>query len=530
MTLSANRLKISRPVTVALLLIIGFYLINGIFYLRAQSLTYDESSFLFYAARFIKGHPEKIYPQSDNSKLPVSVINLIPRAVNQVLHPGLKKTDNGLSDVFEGRYMTLLFSVFTILLVFHWSKTLYGSSAGLFSALLTSFCPNLLASAGLVTSDSYSVFMLLVTMFFLWKYFNSHATRDFIGFSCCVALSQLVKQSLFHLYIIFPIVFLVYYAVFRFPLNRKRIAALLLYFLFINWFIINLGFYFHETNRALGTYPFLSNSFLQVQQILPKWLPIPLPSTFIVGLDLSKYYDQIGGGDYVQSSFGKITILGKYANGGSFWYYYFVTLFFKTPIPYFVFITGGIWMIFKKQSISGFFKKEFFLVIPVIYFILFMSFFYKTQIGIRQMIFIYPFLFILSGNLIRYSKGFYARGFVAALTLFLMVSVMKYWRNYFPYTNEFIVDKKKAYQYVGCANLEFKQSQYFYDEYLKQHQDVRMAPLQPQTGTFLVYLDDYMDIWNLHRYDWISRIEPTGEVACNGLLVVVREADLKKSP
>jgi hypothetical protein len=87
-----------------------------------------------------------------------------------------------------------------------------------------------------------------------------------------------------------------------------------------------------------------------------------------------------------------------------------------------------------------------------------------------------------------------------------------------------------AYQYVGSANLEFKQSQYFYDEYLRQHPDVRMAPHLPQVGTFLVYLDDYMDIWNLHQYDWISGIKPSGEVACNGLLVVVRKTDLQKSP
>jgi hypothetical protein len=59
-----------RPVFVFLILIIGFYLINGIFYLRAQSLTSDEGSFLFYASRLAKGHPERIYPQADNSKMP----------------------------------------------------------------------------------------------------------------------------------------------------------------------------------------------------------------------------------------------------------------------------------------------------------------------------------------------------------------------------------------------------------------------------------------------------------------------------
>ena len=189
-----------RPASVFLIIIIVFYLVNGIFYLRAQSLTSDESSFLDYAARLVKGHPERIHPQADNSKMPIAVLNLLPRVVEQVLHPGLKKYDNGASDVFNGRYITLFVSVFTILLVYRWSKELYGETAALFSAFLISFCPNMIASAGLVTTDSYSMLFLTITMYNLWKFCRAPSYRYFILFSLCVGLSQLTKQSLFHLY------------------------------------------------------------------------------------------------------------------------------------------------------------------------------------------------------------------------------------------------------------------------------------------------------------------------------------------
>ncbi len=46
----------------------------------------------------------------------------------------------------------------------------------------------------------------------------------------------------------------------------------------------------------------------------------------------------------------------------------------------------------------------------------------------------------------------------------------------------------------------------------------------------LIELSDYMDIWKLHRYDWISQIKPSGQVAYNSLIVTVTENDLKRGP
>jgi hypothetical protein len=57
-----------------------------------------------------------------------------------------------------------------------------------------------------------------------------------------------------------------------------------------------------------------------------------------------------------------------------------------------------------------------------------------------------------------------------------------------------------------------------------------MAPIKPAPGIYLINLNDYMDVWNLHQYDWLSRIQPVGQVAYNGLLVRVTADDLKMLP
>lgn len=509
--------------TILLGLIIIFYSINGINYLRHQSITADEGSFMNYAIRFVKGQPARVSPLTDNSKMPITVLNLVPRAMQEVFTKGsAQKTDWGFSDTMQGRYITLGMSVITILLVFTWSKQLYGKWAGLFSAFLMSFCPNNLANAGLVTTDSYAVLFLLLSMYLLWKFCRIRTTTYFILFSCAVAASQLVKQSLFHLYVLTPLCMLVYFSFYKEKFRVGLFARRLLLFIAISFMIINLGYYFSGSFTRLGDYHFMSNLFQAVQQAFPSSLPVPLPKPFTDGLDMAKYYDQVGGGIYGQSSFGKPTILGQARTGGSFWYYYFVALLFKTPITYIVFFFASTWLLFRHSSLRRFIAREFFLLAPVIYFLILMSFFYKTQCGIRHIIFILPFIFIFSGSLLKNLHTRFSRGIVLVLCIFLVISILRYWGNYYPYTNELIGDKKMAYLKVGAANLEFQQGYYFAMNYMQAHQDVEWAPKTPKPGKFIISTQDYLDVWNRHEFEWIKKYKPIEHVAYNYLLIEVK--------
>ena len=52
-----------------------------------------------------------------------------------------------------GRMVMPLFSVLGGLIVFAWSRKLYGNGGGLLSLCLWVFCPNILAHARLITTD-----------------------------------------------------------------------------------------------------------------------------------------------------------------------------------------------------------------------------------------------------------------------------------------------------------------------------------------------------------------------------------------
>jgi 4-amino-4-deoxy-L-arabinose transferase-like glycosyltransferase len=508
-------------------LLLIFYLFNGVQYLQSQSITSDEGSFYDYAKRYLKGQPERVYPRSDNSKTPIIVLNTIPRIIEQKLNPGLIKNDLGISDLMHGRYITLLFSVIAILIVYCWAAELYGTFAGLFAAFLLVLCPNNLANAALVTTDSYSVPFLLIAMYFLWKFCTARKYKYFLFFSVTIALSQLVKQSLFHLYVLAPLCMLIYYLIEKpVKLTAKLFFKYIFSFLLINWLIINAGYYFYKTNLSLGDYHFMSSLFIGVQNLLPSWLPVPLPKPFIDGLDMTKYYDQLGGGFDGLSSFGKVTILGQSSTGGSFWYYYFVSIFYKTPVSYLILFFASIIILFRNSSGKEFINREFFLLMPVIYYLITLSFFYKTQCGIRHIIFLYPLMFIFSSRIITVLQNNFQKIAAGVLSIYLIVSVSFYWKNYYPYTNEFIIDKKMAYAYVGAGNLELLQANLFFADYLKTHPKVHRVTKQPQTGSFLINTEEYLDVWNRHEYDWIKHIKPSAQVAYSGLLITVTEKDL----
>jgi hypothetical protein len=508
-----------------LCLICLFYLVNGICYLRSQSITTDESGFYNYAKKWLKGNPERTDPVIENSKTPVIVLNLIPRVAEQCLHPELHKTDWGAEDIVHGRYVTLIISVLVIVLVYKWSKQLYGEMAGLFGAFLVALNPNIIALAGLVTTDAYSVLLLLLPFYFLWKTMEKKSLNYFIFFSLATAAAQLTKPSLFHLYVLIPITLLVYFYVYRPAIRPSVICKYLFLFLFLQWFIINMGYYFHGTNKLLGNYHFVSQSFQSVQKMLPSGLPVPLPEPFMEELDMSKYYDRLGGG-YFESSFGNVTILGRSATGGSFWYYYIISILFKTPITYIILFCWAVFRRCRKPITGGERRHILFLTLPVLYFFIVLSFLYKTQIGIRHIIFLYPFICILCSSVIPRVVTTFHKLAISFLSLYLIISVLYYHNNYYPYTNEFIWDKTFAYQFVGAANLEFHQSTHVISKFLKQHPDVKLATAQAGTGHFLIRVDNYMDIWNLHSYDWISSVRPYGQVAFDYLLIQVDSSDL----
>jgi hypothetical protein len=492
------------------------YVLMQIYCITRLSLTYDEPLFAAYGMTILKFQAKKDIQQFD-TKLPATALNMLPRAAQQVFNPELKKSgEEADKDVVNGRYISLLATILLGLIVYRWSAELYNNKVAVFSLLLFLLCPDILAHGIFVSTDMYAALFLTATFYFLWKYRQSNHIRYFILSSLSVALAQISKFSMVHLFILFPLLLL-------FTRNTttenslKKTKPIYLFFLFtgINWLIISISHFFYQEFMMLDHYEFKSKIFRSLQSVFGKnaaYIPVPLPSSYISSMDLVMYVDKLGGGEPGSLNAAPY-VLGETSRYG-FWYYYFVVLFYKLPISTLLIWLASLIYFILKFNRTRLIKHDIFLLLAAFYYFIYLNFFYTTQIGARHIIIIYPLLFIFSGNIIKSIFEKRKQAFLILLLGWQAISVLLYFPHFLPYTNEFIINKKNAYKKIGDSNLCYGEGKKFLSAYLEKHKDVSVAPDSPQAGKFVVEVNEYLDLTQVPsaKYKWMQGLKPIDHI------------------
>jgi len=466
-------LKVNRKLRWAMLIIIVVYVGLQSWCIQKITMNIDEPLFATYGFTLwrLKGDKDLV---AYESKLPITALNAIPRAIEQVFHPGLKKTDWGSEDYYKGRYISVIAALLLGLLIFQWTKELYGESPAFLSFVFYLLCPNFLTHSIFVGTDIYASLFLTASFYFFWKYLNKNETIFFWLFSFSVGLAQICKFSMIFLFLLFPILILIrYFFGVRNDKKRQPILKLLLIFFCINIFIISATHLFYQMFLPLKDYSFRSGMFLQLQKYFG-FLPMPLPSSYIRSMDLVMYFDSIGNG-VPESISNPPYILGHYDPYG-IWYYYFVTLFFKIPVATLLIWIGSLVLFFKKFSNPSFIRNELFLFLPVAFYLIYFDFFYATQLGIRHILIILPSLFIFSGSLYSWLIANGKKWIIYVLMAYQVISVASYFPHFLPYTNEFLPNKKMAYKKLGDTNIGYREGEKFRIAYMKKNPDIVFAP------------------------------------------------------
>lgn len=507
---------------IVIVILFAVYFINGIIAIPQLSITGDEGDHMNYAMRSAKGHPEKVKPFDDASTMPMSVVNVVPRAIEQVFQPDLSKNDWGRSDIFSGRYMTLLLSALIGFFILKCSTELYGRKAGLFSLFLFVFCPNLNGHAVLVTTDAFSALFTLTSVWYFRKALLITNWKNCSLFGFHLGMAQLSKQSLTHLYIIFVLLFLFFLFTKKIQVQVKALPGKILFTVLVTLLVINAGFLFQGTGTSLNEYKFRSSFFSRLQDQLSfiGSAPLPLPEPYLSGLDLTKNIDEMGPG-HPESS-GDVYILGERKEGEGFWYYYFVILFFKTPVPVIICCFLFLHYLFKNRQ--GFFANEFVFISVIGYFLVYFSFFYNSQVGIRHILMIFPSLYVLLGKIAE--QLWRKKIIVSALTIYSIITFYYYYPNLIAYSNEFIWQKKNAYKIMADSNLDYGQGHYLAQRYISKHPDTHFADTIPAAGKQLVRVSSYLDLGNEGRYNWIKNFKPIAQVAHSYLLFDIKPGDI----
>lgn len=328
---------------------------------------------------------------------------------------------------FWARFPMILVGILLGFFIYLWSKDLYGEVAGLFSLFLFSFCPNFLAHTCLVTTDVPFTTFFIITLYFLWKFFEKKEKKYLIFSGIFSGLSIATK---FTGIIVMPFIILLMIFI-QLKNNIKELKLYLPYF-FLFLVLIPLVILI----LSYGIYGF-ENFLIGMKQIV-----------------------------FETTERGHISFLnGRYSIQG--WRYYFLLAFlYKTPISIIIFLLLSF-LVYRKIE-----KKELFLILPAIIYFIFSSM-SKKQIGIRYILPFYALIYIYCGRLIFYNEKvkinrIFRRIIFVILILWYVYSSFKIHPDYLAYFNEITGGPENGWKYLIDSNIDWGQDLKGLKKYLQK--------------------------------------------------------------
>ena len=422
------------------------FLILGVLTTLKTSPTFDEMAHLPAGYFYLKYQDFRLY----NNNPPLSkVIAALPLLILKPHMPtgrfnnhwdyGLmfqSVNRNNYQLIFTcGRMMILLLGCILGLIIYLWSFELFGAPAAILSLILFSFSPAMIAHSSVVTADMTLTLFMFLTLYLFQKYCNTHRMQFQLLTGIALGLALLSK---FTAMVIFPIILISGLM----QLNWKTVLKSILIISLISVLILNAGYLFKgfmTPFRDLDCRSDLLRSF-------PDFLRLPLPSEWLLGIDNQMLDNQFAHPAYF---FGQI-----YENSRQLWYFEIVCFVLKSSIPLLILILTGTAILYRHRR-----NEILALLIPVIVLIGFVAATVKLKIGLRYILPVYPFLFMIAGygayRLWNNRKSL--KYLVGLLLIWHAASTIKAFPNYISYFNEFIGSNHNGYQYLVDSNLDWGQ-------------------------------------------------------------------------
>lgn len=365
----------------------------------------------------------------------------------------------------RGRLVMPWFSVLGGLVVFAWSRRLYGAWGGLLSLTLWTFCPNILAHARLVTTDVGATALGVGATFLFWLHLHQPSWARAAVAGIALGLAALSKFSTLLLYALWPLLWLVHevargkgsavgsvqrtdgidanrIGALRTPYKRilralRQGAVIVL----TSVLVINLGYGFEGTGQPLGRFDFSSgvltkprvpaavepgqgNDLAEIVRpfrvnrfrgsVLER-LPAPLPRYYLLGFDLQKleaegiplrFFNPAASPD--QWTGYPVYLDGELQRSG-WWYYYLLALAYKVPEgTWLLGLLSLVVMAFSARARAPWADEVAVAAVPVVV-LAAMSFGTDINLGLRYILPAFPYAFIATGKLAPWAAGFRGR-------------------------------------------------------------------------------------------------------------------------
>ena len=370
----------------------------------------------------------------------------------------------------------LVFFVLSAILVFQWSRKLYGDKAGLMALFLFSFSTTIMAHSRFVTTDVAAMFGIVSATYFYVKWLEEHSNKNLWIAGLVLGVALITKFSTF---LLLPFFFILAFIYGILSTNRFHTTCYLLLvtmviiiiaFVFIVWPV----YYFHTigypTERQLSdTVENLSTYGNRNFADIVIWMadkPV-LRALGQYGLGLLMVVQRSVGGN---TTF----FLGETSKYG-WWYYFPVVYFIKETLAWWgLVIMAVITFVITKTlrpriGLKDFLKSNFtqfamFLWLVVYWYTSMDS---TLNIGVRHLLPVYPFTIILVSGQISQIAGIIKREtqtliFTSNLLIMILftwyfVENIRVYPYYLTYFNQAVGGPLNGYKYVVDSNLDWGQ-------------------------------------------------------------------------
>lgn len=423
------------------------------------------------------------------------------------------------------RWACIPFSWIGGIVCYLWARDLYGRPAGVLACLLWCFSPNILAHASLITTDAHATALGVAACYTFWRWLKAPSWTHAALAGCVLGLAQLAKTTLILFYPLWPLLWILY----RWP-DRKcmdqqkwlREAGMLLLWMVIGLYLLNLGYGFEGSGKQLKEFHFASDLFTGNRSIdesydstipdlkirSPKstnrftnsllgYVPTPFPKHYLLGIDIQQQDFE----NYVNPSY----LRGKFRRTG-WWWYYLYAISIKVPIGMFVlgFTTFASHILNPSSCERG--RDELVLVLPGIIILAVVSFKTGFSEHMRYALPSFPFAFIWMSRLARSTVGVshlsncntlsvlnktdilpLTRRLVRHVAIvWLMFSSMAIYPHSLSYFNELVGGPNNGRKHLLHSNVDWGQDLYYLQKWV-----ITDAKLTDRRPLYLLFFGSY---------------------------------------
>lgn len=389
------------------------------------------------------------------------------------------------------------------LVIFLWTRALYGNAAAILSLTLFAFCPNLIANGSLVTTDMGGVAFAVLFLFALFRLTEKPSVSRAAACGAALGLALLAKFTNLFL----PAVFLVVFptAMLRRKTPRQEILGRILIVIGVSWLVLCAGYGFQGvTNHTLPAQDWEDLKLGDAFRHIFRW--IPLPQNFMHGILSVLHHANRG-----HSAF----LMGGYSVNG--WWYYFPAAFaVKTPTV--TLALAALWaaaLAFRKIRLSV--RESGLLLLALI--VLWTSMKGNLNIGVRHILILYPMLYILLGqlaNLAIFAPSASNRviKFLGVCGILLLAEVSSVAPHYLAFFNRAAGGPEKGVDYLSDSNIDWGQDLNGLGAFMKMQPGAELVASYFGTGVppyFGLRWQPLPTGWSYPRTNHINSIEPIKE-------------------